>query len=354
VGFRFPTFAIFIAGGLFLAVAQEVQFIRYDLGKTSYEFRGAALDGTRLFAWGEALVEWKLPSGRPRVLARGEFQEGGCLTDLDGNGQVEFAAQEGPELGSLTWRRAPAWKPERIDSKVEMHDCIGARLFGRTGLLMVHRYGQVRFYERPSKPAERWPYREIYSFYTASRQGGLMLHDVDGDGLTDIISGNYWIRSPKSFDLPWRLFAINTDHSTPDAATSRFAMLDPARLVISQGHVWNGKLSIFARPSDPSQLWMELRLNPQGTLTKPHGLDAVDLDGDGDKDILVAENTGESARIFVIWQDGPVRFRAVKLDSIGPVHTIKSVDLNSDRKPDILAVGSRTVAWWENRYPFRK
>ena len=36
----------------------------------------------------------------------------------------------------------------------------------------------------------------VYSFYTPSRQAGLLLADVDGDGLTDIFAGNYWIRSP--------------------------------------------------------------------------------------------------------------------------------------------------------------
>jgi hypothetical protein len=343
-----------------IATAQEPQLVRHNLllqgkiSETPYELRGAALDGTRLIAWGEVLVDWKLPAGRPRVLVRGDFQEGGCLTDLDGDGQIEFVGQEGSGLGSLTWRKTPAWKPERIDSNVEMHDCTGATLFGRSGLLMIHRYGQVRFYERPAKPAGRWPYREIYSFYTASRQGGLLLHDVDGDGFTDIITGNYWIRGPKSFELPWRLFAINTDHTTPDAATSRFAFLDPARLVVSQGHLWNGKLSIFVRPSDPTQLWIEHRLNPDRTLAKPHGLDTADLDGDGDREILVAENAGEAARIFVVWQEGQVRFRAAKIDSLGPVHTLKGVDLNADGKPDIVAVGARSVTWWENRYPLRK
>ena len=334
--------------------AQDLPFVRHDLGEAPYELRGAALDGSRLVAWGGALIEWKLPAGRPRVLARGDFQEGGCLADLDGDGRLEFVGQEGAGLGSLTWRKAPNWKPERIDSNVDMHDCIEATLLGRTGLLMVHRYGQVRFYERPAKPAERWPYREIYSFYTDSRQGGLLPHDVDGDGFTDIISGNYWIRSPKSFDLPWRLFAINTDHTTPDAATSRFALLDDGRLAVSQGHRWNGKLSIFVRPSDPTQLWMEHRLNPDRTLAKPHGLDTADLDGDGDRDLLVAENAGEAARIFIVWQEGRVRFRAVRLHAGEPIHTLKAADLNGDGKPDVIAVGARTVTWWENRYPFRK
>ena len=165
-------------------------FLRHRLAASNKEMRGAALDGTRLLVWGPALAERTLPGGAWRVLAKGDFREGGCLTDLDRDGIAGLVAQEGPGLGDLVWRKPPDFALRRIDSQIEMHDCIGATLFGRRGLLMVQRYGQVRFYEPPAKgEAGRWPYREIYSFYTASRQGGLLLADVDGDNLADILSG---------------------------------------------------------------------------------------------------------------------------------------------------------------------
>ena len=71
------------------------------------ELRGAAeaRDG-RIITWGDGLYAWNLPSLTPQLLAPGDFGEGGCLVDLDGDGRQEFVSVEGTGLGKLTWRRA--------------------------------------------------------------------------------------------------------------------------------------------------------------------------------------------------------------------------------------------------------
>ena len=74
---------------------------------------------------------------------------------------------------------------------------------------------QLRFYEYPGKPYAPWPSTEWYSIYTAAKQGGLEMADLDGDGRPVLFCGNYWVRSTASFDLPWRIFAINLLHREP-------------------------------------------------------------------------------------------------------------------------------------------
>ena len=117
--------------------------------------------------------------------------------------------------------------------------------------------------------------QEIYSFYTASRQGGLLIEDIDGDGRPDIVCGNYWIRSPERFDLPWRLFAINTRHETPDSATFRLAWLG-RDLIAAQGHMSPGAVYRYTRGADPTQQWKEQKLRSCATRTRfgkrPKGL----------------------------------------------------------------------------------
>lgn len=274
--------------GLLDAQAVQVQ----KRAKSEGAIRGAAStrDGG-VFTWGDQLVRWKLPSLEPQVLAKGHFSEGGCLVDLDSDGQAEFVAKEGSGLGRLTWRKPPYTEPVVIDQQVDTHDCLEATLFGRKGLLTIHRHMQVRFYERNATGA--WPYREIYSIYTPSQQSGLSLRDVDGDGFIDIICGNYWIQSPARFDLPWHIFAINTYFEQPLSAMLAHAFFEDA-LFVAQSHVSPARVALFRKPADPKQLWIEQRLGGDLDLHRVHGV-AV-----WKGTLFFGENNGPASRTFAL------------------------------------------------------
>lgn len=267
------------------AAAQRLSVI--ETRAVDHEIRGAAVDRRTLYTWGDELRAWSIPGLRSRLLASGDFGEGGCAA---GGGLV---LQQGRPLGKLVWLDAARYSPVVLDDEIDMHDCLPAVLFGRRGVLMVQRGMQVRFYERDA--AGRWRYREIYSFYTASYQAGLLLTDVDGDGRTDILCGNYWIRSPERFELPWRLFAINTWNETPLSAMSRFAWIAPGRLLIAQAHAGqDARVAIFEKPSDPRRLWRERRIEVTPGWRAPHALASA-----GGVQ-LVGESGGDAARVFAV------------------------------------------------------
>lgn len=210
---------------------------------------GAALTGDTLYTWGDRLQSWILPSLHQRTLATpiGPFGAAGCT---DGSGTGLFLQ----EADRLVYRKAPDWKSRTIDGPIDMIDCLAGTLLGRRGVLVLHRGMQLRFYDSPD-----YHYTDIYSFYSASRQGGLMLNDIDRDGHLDIFCGNYWMRSPAKFKLPWHIFAIELYNQEPRSATLGLA-LEHGDLIVAQGELPEGLVSRLRKPEDPRKLWTEIPL----------------------------------------------------------------------------------------------
>ncbi|MFN7936746.1 MAG: hypothetical protein U0R19_25730 [Bryobacteraceae bacterium] len=224
--------------------------------------KGVAATANHLYTWGNGLQH----NGKP--LRSESFGPAGCLADINDDRHPDLVLHRLP--GELIWLEGPRFQTAHIiDTEADFANCLAATLHGRKGILLTHRGLQVRFYSipEPAKITQKWPYHEIYSFYTASYQAGLLLQDINADGLPDILCGNYWIQSPAEFELPWRLYAINTYNDTPEAAHMRLQWIN-GRLLASQGELELGRVVLFTPPADPTQLW-----HPEpiaGNLAHPH------------------------------------------------------------------------------------
>lgn len=203
-----------------------------------------------LWTWGASLTEWTLDTLEPRVLL--------AQTDL-GPGCVAAEGLAALSRSRLVLLAPPRFAETVLEPATDFSGCLPFTISGRRGVLIPHLHAQLRFYEfaRPGR------YHELYSIYTASKQGGLLAHDVDRDGGLDLFFGNYWVRNPGRLGLPWRLFAVNTFFDSPDAALARLALLQlPGKP--APGLVWAGpgRLAFLERPSPVTEQWPPLPLEP--------------------------------------------------------------------------------------------
>ena len=169
--------------------------------------------------------------------------------------------------GALLWLRAPRWEPRVIERETEFRDCLPFEFDGHKGVLVPHFNAQLRLYEYPKRRDGKWVYSEIYSIYTASKQGGLVSFDVDGDGLADLFIGNYWMRNPGKWDLPWHLYNMNTFFDKPDAALARQAVYQrqgraKPDLLWAESEGAPARFALLERPDDEKQAWPAHMIEP--------------------------------------------------------------------------------------------
>jgi len=250
---------------------------------------GAALDGATLAVWGAGGVVLRdLDARRWSAVMPGSYGEGGAIADVDADGAADLVLT-GPR--GLTWRQAPGWREQVIDPGVAARDVVFAALDGRRGVFVVHRGGQLRFYDAPNRGGGAWTARDLYSFYSAVDQGGLLAMDMDRDGREDLLCGNYWLRRPAGAGQAWRLFAIKLWSEDPLAALTVWAALPSGDLAAAQPAKSPARLAWYRRPADPRQLWEERVLDTG--LDQPATLAAVPGAG-----LLVAER-GPRGRVLL-------------------------------------------------------
>jgi hypothetical protein len=172
--------------------------------------------------------------------------------DVDGDGREDRVMVRGGRLVAVDGGTGKQWV---VDRRVVTRECYAIALYGKRGVVTLPHGMGVRFYEWPGSWSGDWKYEEVYSFYTASWQGGLLQADLDGDGRLDLFCGNYWIRAPESRGLPWRLFAINAYHEHPVSATAQLHW-DGKRLLWVESRRPAGRVVWFRPPADVTQLWV--------------------------------------------------------------------------------------------------
>ena len=181
--------------------------------------------------------------------------------------------------------------------------------------------------------------------------------DIDGDGRTDVLvmseyyDGILWLRQ------------IDDEGTFDDRFSAVAGNLDGINAMLAVDADGDGDLDVVAAALTANTLtWHENVdgtggfVGPVRTLQNPAGevrtIDAADLDGDGDEDLLAAASAGDWIGWFPVLDDGSgFGARRVIQAPAGGAWGVAAADLDGDGDLDVLSgsVTDSTVAWYENQ-----
>ncbi len=178
------------------------------------------------------------------------------------------------------------------------------------------------WWEQPAHPVLNQPWT-FHPFYFAEAAAQLLVYDVDGDGLADIITawnchqyGLVWWQQVRTVtgQIDWKKYTIlspTPDMAAPDFRPSQMHALelvdmngDGRKDILTGKRFWAHGPTGDKEPDAPAVvLWFELRRDGQGNATfLPHLIDddsglgtqvaATDLNNDGRPDVIVANKKG--------------------------------------------------------------
>ncbi len=182
---------------------------------------------------------------------------------------------------------------------------------------------------------------------------GLDTGDVDKDGNIDIAYSNGWYKAPEKPEESWIWYPATND--VINISNTILQDMDNDKdldLVISSGH--HGRGVYWLENSNPkSDSWTKHIID--NNVIHPEGLAVLDLDEDGDFDIIVSEifvdNWKQKIHNLYFFENQRDSWEKHNIapDSY-PGHLIQIADINNDGKQDIISEGAgcNIVSYYEN------
>lgn len=303
--------------------------------------------------------------GWERYVIENEYipiEAGGAFHDIDGDGDLDLAFGNDWQGTEVFWWENPypklepntSWKRYVIKQggKTQHHDQIFGD-FKRTGKpqFVFWNQGEKTLYitEVPANPKEtaNWKLEKIYQGSAGEQNApyaeGLAAGDLDGDGHTDLIAGNYWFKyQPDGTFKP-----IQVAQMGGRVAMARFKPGKTLQVVIASGD-GKGPLLYYECQGDPEdpKAWVGKDLGGREYL-HAHTLEVADINGDGHLDIFTAEMAkwsekktepdNPNAEALIFYGDGKGNFRKTLFLTGWGFHEARLADLDGDGKVDIFS-----------------
>jgi hypothetical protein len=306
----------------------------------------------------QQLVWYAFPDWQRSLIATtdGEFTTDMEAGDMDGDGDPDIVVPDG-ERGILRWYENPlpngnpakdAWPEHAIGEigsfgkDVSLVDFDGD---GRLDIAARHAENVQLWLQRGPKS---WTSRVIAQLPWGE---GMNTGDIDGDGHVDIVAHGNWYRAPEDVENdPWQEFPIWS--GAPQELKLLVADVDEdgrQDVLISCSEYPGCDVRLYRGPADPTAGWADYQV--LGQVDFAHTLQVADMNGDGLNDVVTAElqHAEDPDEVIVFLNEGDGTWLKHVVSELG-MHSGRVVDMDGDGDPDIIGAnyGREPVYMLEN------
>ena len=365
---------LFVAAGFVPVVEGQERTVLDAHFPGAYQVEIADVNGDRrpdvIAVGGNTCAWYENPSWRKRIVTTGK-QSPGIISsgsmDLDGDGRAEIAIayefeMNRPTTGKLMLARTGArlddpWTLVPIAEVDSIHRLRWGDVDGdhRSDLVVAPIFG------RESHPPDFDGSASLRVFFTGTEPilgkwssavvaGRHVIHaieviDADGDGRSEILTAsNSGVDLFRGVSAEGISLTAGAPGTSPKRGSSEVHLgrLADGRRFLATIEPWHGSQVVVCMGQEPGSFAFGPRTVIDDTLADGHALWVVDVDGDGDAEIL-AGHRGKDHRVslYDLDRDRKTWTRTV-LDRTVAAQDLRGGDLDGDGAPDVVTVGGST------------
>ena len=267
------------------------------------------------------------------------------VADIDNDGAVDVVVNGGPTV----WYENPRgnggnpqglWTAHVIDGNTLSHDLDIADINGDGKRDVLSRVAGGPTYVYLQNNSDSWTRIDLTQAETAHQ--GAAFADINSDGRVDVLGNGYWLEQPTNpVTGTWTKRVIGA-FSSCSIAYGDLNGDGRKDVTFATSEVGTGTMTWFEAPTNPTTgTWIRHDI---ATATDVHRHHLIDMDRDGDRDIVFAEmHQSSTDRVGIFWNKGGGVFTIQVLSTSGS-HNIAVGDLEHDGDTDIVGANWNTDA----------